>query len=234
MAATISTGALAGAVRALRDAVTRDEIRRIETAFAAAGAPAEEIALLADVALVASGRLEAREEARRDVLTGVLNRRGFQQAAEAQLAACPGPVAVVVTDVDGLKAINDRLGHDAGSRTLRAAATALADAFPGAVVGRMGGDEFAALVPDRSEVAMLARRLATTVQAGRLGEAPLRLSAGFATGIAVDARDLDDLLRAADADLYRHRSTRRRHEPRHRQSHASGRRALSPAQRAAS
>lgn len=81
-------------------------------------------------------------------LTGLLNRRGFLDAAERRIAA-GRPVTLWFLDVDGLKQVNDRHGHDVGDVLLRSVATALGEVFPDADVARLSGDEFAVVEPDR-------------------------------------------------------------------------------------
>lgn len=85
-----------------------------------------------------------------DPLTGLLNRRGFDRAAEAALtlaAAKQAPVAALMCDLDRFKAINDRHGHDFGDAALRRVAAILLQKAKNRsiVVGRQGGEEFAAL-----------------------------------------------------------------------------------------
>ncbi len=91
-------------------------------------------------------------QATTDALTEVANRRAWTEAtarAAIEHAADPAghPVTVLIADVDGLKAVNDSLGHDAGDNLICAAADVLrAAAPPGALVARLGGDEFGILV----------------------------------------------------------------------------------------
>jgi diguanylate cyclase (GGDEF)-like protein len=91
-------------------------------------------------------------QATTDVLTELANRRAWTEAvahAAIEHAADPvgHPVAVLIADVDGLKTVNDTLGHDAGDSLIRACADLLrAAAPPGALVARLGGDEFGILV----------------------------------------------------------------------------------------
>ena len=84
-----------------------------------------------------------------DELTGLPNRRGFSELAEQQLkVACRycQPLVLCFADLDGLKSINDRLGHSAGDAAIRAAAGVLRDTFRGSdIVARLAGDEFAVL-----------------------------------------------------------------------------------------
>lgn len=110
-------------------------------------------------AVVISEAFEAAvESARQDPVSGIANRRAWNEAtARAALRFAANPmgrsVSVVLADVDGLKRINDTLGHDAGDDLIRAAAEALLAAAPaGALVARIGGDEFGMLVVDRPDL----------------------------------------------------------------------------------
>ncbi|WP_049574986.1 GGDEF domain-containing protein [Streptomyces sp. SBT349] len=86
------------------------------------------------------------DTARRDPLSGLARREGFEQAASRLLSG--GSAAVVLVDLDGFKAVNDSWGHAAGDEAIRMAAAAMNTVCtdPG-VTGRLGGDEFAAVVP---------------------------------------------------------------------------------------
>jgi diguanylate cyclase (GGDEF)-like protein len=141
-----------------------------------------------------------REEAVIDDLTGLLNRRGWRQAAPRELArsARSGlPLVLLMIDLDDFKQLNDLQGHDRGDRALRAIAEGLrATLRAGDVVARLGGDEFVALLSNSTlEGAHAAVK--------RLRDAlPMRIA--FSGGVAVwDTReDLDELLRRADLALY--------------------------------
>jgi diguanylate cyclase (GGDEF)-like protein len=145
-----------------------------------------------------------------DSLTGVASRRAVETALEEACAepAGPGSPALVLCDIDNLKRVNDRGGHEAGDRALCAAAEALAAAARGhedAVVGRFGGDEFCVLLP--SGTAEEARDLAL--------DAVRRLDAAggerISCGIAARTEELyqpADLLRAADQAQYRAKRAR--------------------------
>jgi diguanylate cyclase (GGDEF)-like protein len=110
-------------------------------------------------AVVISEAFEAAvESARLDPVSGIANRRAWNEAtARAALRFAANPsgrsACVLLADVDGLKAINDTLGHDAGDDLIRAAAEVLLTAAPtGALVARIGGDEFGILVVDRADI----------------------------------------------------------------------------------
>jgi diguanylate cyclase (GGDEF)-like protein len=147
-----------------------------------------------------------------DSLTGLCNRRALDDRVrdEWRRAVRYGsPLALLLVDIDGLKRINDQLGHRAGDNLLRGTATAIRHSLRGSDVGaRWGGDEFAILAPQTSRDAArrLAERLLAQLKQGR-DSTPAVISASV--GIAVFARDervIDDpdmLMRAADEALYR-------------------------------
>jgi len=144
----------------------------------------------------------AEREARTDPLTGLANRRAFLEALTAEQARAArdhAHPAVVMIDVDGLKAVNDRAGHAAGDRLLQGVARALNRAVrEGDLVARLGGDEFAALLyrAELTEALAIAERLRKAVAA-----IPARVSLGVARGRESD--DANSLLARADRALYR-------------------------------
>ncbi|NMM28952.1 MAG: diguanylate cyclase [Glaciimonas sp.] len=162
-----------------------------------------------------SDQREARERQRKaafsDYLTGLANRRAFFEAAELELERSKQstrPTAMIMFDADHFKAVNDRFGHPAGDAVLRHLAAALSGTFRVVdVVARVGGEEFAVLLPstDLAAAAAVANRLRTLVEAASVmvdGE-PIRytVSAGVA---AMDDRlgRLDNLMQRADQALY--------------------------------
>ncbi|KAA0678901.1 GGDEF domain-containing protein [Azospirillum brasilense] len=157
-----------------------------------------------DAALV---RLE--DIAYQDRLTGLPNRRYFEQYVEATTAG-NGSSAFLYIDLDGFKPVNDRLGHDAGDLVLSQVGERLAACFRGDdVVARLGGDEFAAVLPQRAgaeppDLDGLARRIIEAVNepVSIKGEA---VRVGCSLGIALwpeDSPDVAETLRRADQALY--------------------------------
>ncbi|TWA64007.1 diguanylate cyclase (GGDEF)-like protein [Azospirillum brasilense] len=164
-----------------------------------------------DAALV---RLE--DIAYQDRLTGLPNRRYFEQYVEATTAG-NGSAAFLYIDLDGFKPVNDRLGHDAGDLVLRQVGERLAACFRGDdVVARLGGDEFAAVLPQRAgaeppDLDGLARRIIEAVNepVSIQGEA---VRVGCSLGIALwpeDSPDVAETLRRADQALYQAKRTGR-------------------------
>ncbi len=145
-----------------------------------------------------------------DPLTGVLNRRGFERYAAERLTESPDDAtgALLFIDLNGFKGINDSHGHEIGDQLLRTAAARLKKGLRSCdIIGRPGGDEFVALVPDvSSEVAdRLATRLTDSLeQPYVIGPHELRCAASI--GLALypeNANTLTGLLREADQAMYR-------------------------------
>jgi diguanylate cyclase (GGDEF)-like protein len=148
-----------------------------------------------------------------DPLTSVLNRRGFLEAAERELDRARRyghPMALAFVDIRGLKAVNDTEGHLAGDRLLKQVTTLLQDSGrTHDVVGRIGGDELAVLLPEQSAegAAAMTQRVHAQVPAAR---ANLNLLTAWdvTIGTAVfpdDGDTFEELLAAADRRLYEQR-----------------------------
>ena len=140
-----------------------------------------------------------------DPVTGLYNRRYFQQAMPWLEGA--DQAGVVICDVDGLKLINDTLGHESGDELLIAAAKVItAGIEPGQIVARIGGDEFSILFPatDQEGVQRVAQRIQQAVAAYNNvnPELPLSLSMGYALKKRQN-KSMTDLYREADNYMYR-------------------------------
>lgn len=146
-----------------------------------------------------------------DQLTGVSNRARFFELAEAEFARWKRfrqPLSALMVDIDHFKRVNDTYGHAAGDEVLKQVAISLQTGLRSIdVIGRLGGEEFAILLPsiDLQGAEMVADRLRRAV-AGLSPVAdgtaiPVTVSLGVAE-IAGDAREFDSLLKAADAALY--------------------------------
>lgn len=156
---------------------------------------------------------QMREQAMRDPLTQLGNRRHFEERAKAALAAArrhARPLAALMIDIDSFKAVNDRHGHGAGNEVLRAlAGTLSASLRESDVTGRIGGEEFAAVLPEQGleRAAAVAERLRAAVARLRVdaGSAHGRVEVTISVGVAAfpgDAETLEGLLECADARLY--------------------------------
>jgi diguanylate cyclase (GGDEF)-like protein len=159
------------------------------------------------------------ELSRTDQLTGLLNRRGYLEAASAVLAQAQtdhGSVAVLMCDIDHFKAINDRYGHEFGDKILREIGETMR-AFAGehkALVARHGGEEFVALMFDVTGEQAIQRAdalrklcMTTTIINDQNHPAPVTVSVGIAS--SSEASSLEALIRAADGALYQAKRTGR-------------------------
>ena len=157
--------------------------------------------------------------AARDHLTGLLNRRGLEMRLRRELrraGAASASVAVLLVDIDHFKLYNDRFGHPAGDKCLRAVSAALEECSRGtAAVARYGGEEFALVLPDASprtagELADRCRQavnsLAVPHPATDRGQVTISIGVALIEGNAIAGSIVNhaaELLRASDESLYR-------------------------------
>lgn len=156
---------------------------------------------------------QLRRLAGRDELTGLANRRTFNDALERELARARrtrGTLSLLLLDLDGLKTINDAHGHPAGDLALSALAQAAEACVRQAdVVARLGGDEFAVVLPDTSEAeaSAIGVRVREHLERVEIGGRPLSLSFGVAT-LRGPRGNAGALLCEADTALYRDKLAR--------------------------
>ncbi|MEM9313077.1 MAG: GGDEF domain-containing protein [Pseudomonadota bacterium] len=143
-----------------------------------------------------------------DELTGLSNRKAFEQALE-RLASHPGSsgtgVALILCDVDRFKAINDEFGHDVGDRILHELARLLsAQEVPVECLARWGGEEFALIVPgvDLERARSLAESLRREIAAHDFATVG-QVTASFGVDVWRGRREVHDFFKAVDAAMYR-------------------------------
>ena len=146
-----------------------------------------------------------------DGLTGLRNRRGFDQTLRGEWRRCSQdgrPVSLVMLDVDRFKRFNDTYGHLVGDQALIAVGRALTRCAEGISIARYGGEEFALVLPaaDHVQATALGERIVTTMRELRVRQAPdwpLTVSVGVATWTAQQGRSrASELLERADQALY--------------------------------
>jgi diguanylate cyclase (GGDEF)-like protein len=150
---------------------------------------------------------ESSVMARTDELTGLPNRRALHERMTLVLGRRPHQAfAVLLTDLDGFKDVNDRLGHAAGDELLRLVADRLRAALPeGGVLARLGGDEFAAMLPAVGQAPTVAAAMVAclacpaTVHGHRLS---VSMSLGLAYADGIGPISHGELLRRADVAMY--------------------------------
>jgi diguanylate cyclase (GGDEF)-like protein len=143
---------------------------------------------------------ELRQQAMTDGLTGALNRRGLDKIGTSRRSA---PFAVLTLDLDNLKSINDRLGHDAGDSALIAISQAASEVLrQGDSFARMGGDEFVAVLADadREGARRVAERILETVREISVAGVRPTVSIGIVT--VEPGTDFTEALRSADTAMY--------------------------------
>ncbi|MCK9538204.1 diguanylate cyclase [Dokdonella sp.] len=147
-----------------------------------------------------------------DPLTGLYNRRHFLELLERELARSAGhgrPLALLIIDLDHFKQVNDRFGHPAGDLVLKqVAATLRGDACDDCIVARIGGEEFAVVLAERTLAQALAfaealcRKVAAMPLPPEAGTDRVTVSIGVAA-LRAATGSVGELMRAADAQLYR-------------------------------
>jgi diguanylate cyclase (GGDEF)-like protein len=141
-----------------------------------------------------------------DVMTGLYNRAYYEEEMNRLSGGRQYPISIIIADLDGLKNVNDSLGHQAGDKLICRAAEVLKTSFRQEdVIARIGGDEFAVIMPlTEAQVAgETLERVETLVSLNNkyYGEPILGISLGTSTG--QNGSDLRSVMRAADDNMYR-------------------------------
>jgi diguanylate cyclase (GGDEF)-like protein len=185
--------------------------REVEIVRDEAGTPIRLFATEQDITERKAMELELARLATIDPLTGALNRRHFLELAERQLARIRRgrePAAVVMIDLDHFKRINDTYGHAGGDAVLRRAASLCqSELRPEDIFGRLGGEEFAAVLSgcDHGTARQVVQRLLHGLPGAEViaGDTAIRITASFGiSDLAVDDRSIADALARADRALY--------------------------------
>ena len=151
-----------------------------------------------------------------DVLTGVYNRAYFEEELKRLGRSRRYPISLVLADLNGLKQVNDQRGHAEGDKLIRRAAEALqASVRADDVVARVGGDEFALILPatDAAAAEQALARIHSLVDLNNKYYGPTRLSLALGAATGAAGSNLSDVLREADDNMYLEK--RLHHDSRH-------------------
>jgi diguanylate cyclase (GGDEF)-like protein len=169
-------------------------------------------ALLARTAQLSTEQTDLRKRAMLDELTGLLNRRGLDEAIDG-LRGRKGPHALIVLALDHFKRINDTLGHEAGDRVLRRVAAVMAQNIRHHdMLARWGGEEFVVICLDCSvaDASSVAEKIRLRIAAGDMDEGShIPLTASLGVAAMPEADSFSRSFRLADTAMYRAKSSGR-------------------------
>jgi len=170
------------------------------------------IAVLTDVTQNWMLLEKLEEKAGMDCLTGLANRRAFEGAKMRLDTLVYLPLSVIVCDVNGLKQVNDTLGHEYGDEMIREVSKIFENECPAkGIVARIGGDEFIYLLPGTKpdDAKALIGRITASLALHNDSQFKLSVAMGMATKIAVDEK-LDDIIAQADIRMYENKTAQKR------------------------
>lgn len=150
-----------------------------------------------------------------DVLTGLYNRAYFEEEMQRLQKSRHFPVSVISGDLDGLKAVNDTMGHKKGDELLQATANTLKKSIrAGDVAARVGGDEFVIILPETGSdtVEKIVKRIRASIdEYNKLNpDLPISISLGWAT--AESPSEISGLYKQADDNMYREKIYKKKHK----------------------
>jgi len=183
-------------------------VEKIKTPiFNDAGAVIGIIGIAHDITSRKEIEVSLRHDSTHDILTGLYNRAFFDEELERLSHGRLFPISIVMADVNGLKCVNDTMGHDAGDNLIRLAARIILDAFRAEdIVARIGGDEFAVLLPFTD--AVVAEEAVERIKSSPEATSG-QVSIAFGVASADSKDQLTEALKLSDERMYRHKSVQK-------------------------
>ncbi len=142
-----------------------------------------------------------------DQLTGLYNRRFFEEEIRRLDTERNLPITLIMADVNGLKLTNDAFGHSAGDQLLQKAAEVIKrECRADDIIARIGGDEFCILLPQTSsqEASGIVKRITKAIAIEKVGNTILSISFGWDTKLSAE-QNMDDVFKKAEDEMYRHK-----------------------------
>ena len=146
-----------------------------------------------------------------DQLTGLYNRGYFEEELQRITVGRSFPISLVIADIDRLKAVNDRYGHETGDRLIVKASEALRETFRAEdVVARIGGDEFAVILPTATEAVVIEsiRRGLNKKRVIVVDSEEIEVSLSFGCATATDSGMVREMLKLADSRMYHEKAAK--------------------------
>jgi len=152
-----------------------------------------------------------RHDSTHDILTGLYNRAFYEEELKRFSHSKMFPISIVMADVNGLKAVNDTLGHAAGDQLIRRAARIILEAFREEdIVARVGGDEFAVLL-QRTDKAVAEEAVGRIMSSPEISTGQVSIAFGVAT--AENRDQLEETIKLSDEMMYREKSAQKGEGP---------------------
>lgn len=196
-----------GLIRLKDQQICRDSLAEIQieqTTHAIDVGPQQWFILyISDVTVRRAHERRLATEALTDPLSGLSNRRGFQDRLESAL---PQKLTLAIVDTDNFKQINDRFGHEAGDLAIQLVAKLLLQCFPDAIThARLGGDEFGVVLPTRSltETRDTFEQFRRRISRAKLGDQEFSITVSIGIALSnVAGTSARELLTTADRSMY--------------------------------
>lgn len=171
--------------------------------------PIKVIGVIRDITVERNRQMKLEYINIHDYLTNLYNRRYYFEQFKFLDQEAYYPLGIMMMDVNGLKIINDAFGHSVGDVALKTIGNILKEVFgPNDIISRIGGDEFAALLPNTNPATLqkYKEKIISSIRANHIQNIELSLAVGYEIKMNV-IEDIDELQRLAENRMYKHKTT---------------------------